>query len=121
LREFWESRKQDAGIAEHDLSAWYEVAKDGEWKDFGSLKQTFGTADRVGNCIVFDVGNNRFRLIGRVFFGSHRLYVLKVMDHQEYDRRRWVEECGCRSPQPKSDVSGAGKSSRAPRGTGKKP
>ena len=29
-----------------------------------ALKQTFESADQVGNCVVFDVGNNRFRLFG---------------------------------------------------------
>jgi mRNA interferase HigB len=101
LREFWLARKGDAGIAERDLLAWHEVARDAEWKDFGSLKQSFGSADRVGNCIVFDVGNNRFRLIGRVFFGSGKLYVLKIMDHHEYDKRQWIEECRCHMPQPR--------------------
>ena len=35
--------------------------------------------------VVFDIGNNRYRLIGRVFY-PHKHYVLRVMDHEEYDR-----------------------------------
>lgn len=35
-------------------------------------KQTFGSADQVGNCVVFDVGSNRYRLIGRVLY-PHKL------------------------------------------------
>ena len=66
LREFWESRKHNARIAERDLSAWYKLARSAAWNHFAALKQTFGSADQVGNCVVFDVGNNRFRLIGRV-------------------------------------------------------
>jgi mRNA interferase HigB len=69
LREFWESRKHDSEVAQRDLSAWFKVAKTAEWDNFGALKQTFGSADQVGNCVVFDVGNNRFRLIGRVKYG----------------------------------------------------
>jgi mRNA-degrading endonuclease HigB of HigAB toxin-antitoxin module len=38
-------------------------------------------SDQVGNCVVFDVGNNRYRLIGRVKYEQHIVYVLKVMDH----------------------------------------
>jgi mRNA interferase HigB len=106
LRGFWESRKGDSDIAKKALEAWYKIAKLAWWSNWSELKQTFGTADRVGNCVVFDVGSNKYRLIGRVFFGSHKLYILKVMDHAEYDRKgkggssSWAGECGCHRPQP---------------------
>jgi mRNA interferase HigB len=81
--------------------AWYKVAKQAGWENFAQLKQTFGSADWVGNCVVFDVGNNRYRLIGRVNFRKYIIYVLKVMDHKEYDKGSWAEECGCHQPPPK--------------------
>ena len=72
-----------------------------------ALRQTFGSADQVGNCVVFDVGNNRYRLIGRVKYGTINyragmIFILKVMDHQEYDNKLWIEQCGCRSHPPTS-------------------
>jgi mRNA interferase HigB len=105
LREFWESRKQDSGIAERDLAVWYKLAKSAQWANFGALKQTFGSADQVGNCVVFDVGNNRYRVIGRINYARGILYVLGVMDHAEYDRRNWIEDCGCHKPPPKRPTS----------------
>jgi mRNA interferase HigB len=101
LRQFWESRKHDAAIAERDLSAWYKLAKHATWAHFGERRQTFGSADQVANCVVFDVGNNRLRLIGRINYTRGILYVLRVMDHVEYDKQRWVDDCGCRKPPPK--------------------
>jgi len=101
LRRFCASRKHDSDQATKDLEAWRQIAEDARWKDFSSLKQTFGFADQVGNCVVFDVGNNRYRLIGRVMFGSGKIYVLKVMDHSEYDKKKWIEDCGCKKPPPK--------------------
>jgi mRNA interferase HigB len=101
LRQFWESRKQGSENAERDLSAWYKLAKNAAWANFGSLKQTFGSADQVGNCVVFDVGNNRFRLIGRVNYVRGIIYILRVMDHAEYDKKLWVDQCGCHKPPPK--------------------
>jgi mRNA interferase HigB len=83
------------------LSAWRKVAEHTDWSHFTSLKQTFGSADQVGNCVVFDVGNNRFRLIGRVNYARGIVYVLKAMDHVEYDKKRWVDDCGCHDPPPK--------------------
>jgi mRNA interferase HigB len=99
LRSFWESHKNRAD-AERWLSAWYKIAKVAEWVNFAALKQTFGSADQVGNCVVFDVGGNRYRLISRVLY-PHRLYVLRVMDHAEYDRVPWAKQCGCHHPPPR--------------------
>lgn len=112
LKEFWKSRKSDFETAESDLSAWYKLAMSAEWGNFGQLKETFGTADKVGNCVVFDVGNNRFRLIGRVNFAVGIIYVLKVMDHIEYDKSRWADDCGCHQPPPRKPQSSSVKRSR---------
>jgi mRNA interferase HigB len=112
LREFWQSRQRDPGRAECDLAAWYKLARSAAWGNFGALKQTVGSADQVGNCVVFDVGNNRFRLIGRVKYGRGIIYVLRVMDHAEYDKMRWIDDCGCHQPPPKKPAASA----RPPRG-----
>src|SRR4051794_33024994 len=106
LVNFWTSRKHDRAIAERDLNAWYKLAKAADWDTWAVLKQTFGSADRVGNCTVFDVGNNRYRLIGRVMYEAKIVYVLSVMDHAEYDKRedgkqKWISDCGCNDPPPK--------------------
>jgi mRNA interferase HigB len=101
LREFWESRKHDSRLAERVLSAWLKLAKKAKWRNFGELKQTFGSADQVGYCTVFDVGNNRFRLIGRLNYHAGIIYVLKAMDHEEYDKNLWIDHCDCSSPPPK--------------------
>ena len=49
------SRKHDREIAQRDLTAWYTATKDVQWANFGALKHTFGSADQVGDCVVFDV------------------------------------------------------------------
>ena len=108
LVQFWESRKDDSEIAKRDLSAWRKVVRLAEWDNFGALRQTFGSADRVGNCTVFDVGNNRFRLIGRVNYAKEIVYILKIMDHEEYDWTPWANSCGCHNPPPKYPSSSKG-------------
>jgi mRNA interferase HigB len=115
LREFWESRTNDAQNAERDLAAWYKLAKHAAWSTFAMLRQTFGSADQVGNCVVFDVGNNRYRLIGRVNYGKGIVYVLRVMDHAEYDRNLWIETCGCHKPPPKKTNAAKQKPRRRPK------
>src|SRR4029079_2138367 len=113
LRKFSEARRGDSGTAERDLSAWYKVVQNAEWAHFGALRQTFGSADQVGNCVVFDVGHNRFRVIGRVNHKKGILYVLRVMDHREYDKDRGADACGCHKPPPKRSTPAKPKPAKA--------
>jgi mRNA interferase HigB len=96
LREFWTVHPN----AEAPLRGWYTQTSHADWRNFGDLRATFPTADLVGNCTVFNIGGNKFRLIARVFYRSHKVYVLKVMTHAEYDREDWPAECGCYSGPP---------------------
>jgi mRNA interferase HigB len=100
IKDFWRSRKKDSLEAEKYMAVWIKLARSVVWKDFADLKQTFGSADQFGNCTIFDVGNNRYRLIGRVNYRAGKLYVLAVMDHAEYDKERWKADCGCHLPPP---------------------
>ena len=36
----------------------------------------------------------------RAFYTSHKVYVLRVMTHADYDREDWPSQCGCYRPQP---------------------
>jgi mRNA interferase HigB len=101
LREFWEAPGH--GEAEGPLTAWYNVVSDRntQWSNWGDLKTTYPRADQVGDCVVFDIGGNKFRLIARVRYRTQIVYVLRVMTHREYDKDKWKEECGCFDPPPK--------------------
>jgi mRNA interferase HigB len=100
LREFWVGRSHDSDQANRYFKAWRTRARRVDWADFGELRETFGSADQVGSCVVFDVGNNCYRLICRVNFETGMVFTLKAMGHTEYDLGRWVVECNCRGPRP---------------------
>lgn len=95
IRDFWESGHRNA---EAPLSAWHDVVKHFDWMQWSDVKASFRNADQVGDCVVFNLGGNNYRLIARIRYRSHKVYVLKVMTHAEYNRRRWIEECGCHKP-----------------------
>jgi mRNA-degrading endonuclease HigB of HigAB toxin-antitoxin module len=69
-------------------------------RSWGDLKAEFGSASLVGNCVVFNIGGNKYRLVTRVLYRSQTVYILKVMTHSEYDDDKWKDECGCFSPPP---------------------
>jgi mRNA interferase HigB len=95
LRAFWES--PDCRDAEGPLRAWHTHVsnKSVAWQDWGDVKADFGTASLVGNCVVFNVGGNKYRLVTRILYPSQKLFILKLMTHAEYDLDKWKEDCGC--------------------------
>jgi mRNA interferase HigB len=101
LRRFWEEPGHE--IAEGALRAWYAHVhhKSVSWQSWGDVKGDFATASIVGNCVVFNIGGNKFRLVTRILYPSQKVFILKVMTHTEYDDDRWKEECGCFDPPPR--------------------
>ena len=100
LRAFWEMIGQED--AEGSLRAWYNHVghKSTAWQSWADVKAVFGSASLVGNCAVFNIGGNKFRLVARILFPSQKVFVLKVMSHAEYDDDKWKSECGCHQPPP---------------------
>jgi mRNA interferase HigB len=94
LREFWAIHP----LAEVPLRAWFTQSSAAQWGDFSALRGTFPTADLVGNCTVLNLGGNKYRLIARIFYTSHKVYVLRVLTHADYDREDWPKQCGCYQP-----------------------
>ena len=100
LVQYWES--PDCGDSGGPLRAWYTHvnSKSVNWDNWTDLKADFASASHVGNCVVFNIGGNKYRLITRVLYPSHKVFILKVMTHREYDDGKWKEECGCHQPPP---------------------
>ncbi len=42
--------------------------------------------------VVFDFANNNYRLIAAVHFNTRRLFVLRIMNHEDYDLNHWKDE-----------------------------
>lgn len=61
------------------------------WVNPESIYKTFPSADLLGNGssrVVFDIGGNKFRLIGKYAFGEKQvhLFVCWIGTHAEYDK-----------------------------------
>lgn len=107
LKRFWEVVGN--GDAEGPLKAWYSHVSDKSvaWQSWGDVRATFATASIVGNCVVFNIGGNKFRLVTRVLFPSQKVFILKVMTHEEYDDPKWKKDCGCFADPPKRKPKGS--------------
>lgn len=101
LRQFWESPGHKD--SEGPLRAWFTHVSDKSvaWQSWSDVKSDFASASLVGNCVVFNIGGNKYRLVVRILFPSQKVFVLKAMTHKEYDANTWKDECGCYAPPPK--------------------
>ena len=69
------------------LDKWYNVATKANWKNFGQLRQSFGSVDSVGNDLyVFNIGGNKCRLIVRIIFKTQMIYIRFIGTHDQYDK-----------------------------------
>ena len=72
--------------AETAIEEWYEKTQDADWDNFAQVKQTFRTADAVGNNrFVFNIKGNRYRLVTLILFKVKMVYIRFIGTHREYD------------------------------------
>ncbi len=78
---------------------WYVLAERATWASFADVKATFGRTDQVkvrsGQTVcVFNIGGNKFRLVAFVSYVKGKVYLLRVMTHQEYDKgnQQWKKD-----------------------------
>jgi mRNA interferase HigB len=101
LKQFWKLPGHED--AEGSLRAWYTHinSKTVSWQAWADVKASFASASIVGDCTVFNIGGNKYRLISRVRYSTQKVFILKMMTHGEYDEDKWKGECGCfEPPQP---------------------
>jgi mRNA interferase HigB len=77
------------------LTGWFRIVKAARWDNFPDVRQTLNNADRVGTCVVFNIGHNRCRLISYINYRARIVYVLHILSHVEYDKDGWKHDCDC--------------------------
>jgi mRNA interferase HigB len=104
LRQYW--ALLEGRDAEGPLRAWHThvSSKKVSWLNWGEVRRDFATASIVGNCVVFNIGGNKYRLVTRILYPSQKVFILKVMTHKEYDENKWQAECGCLQAPPKAQT-----------------
>lgn len=70
------------------------------WRTWADVRADIGSASLVGNCTVFNIRGNKYRLVTRILFPSQKVFVLQVMTHAEYDTDKWKADCGCFAAPP---------------------
>lgn len=82
LKQFWERHPDSM----KPLSRWFKIMEKNDFVSFNDLRDTFPTADKVGNLIVFNIGGNKYRLVVSIHINRSKVYIRHVLTHPEYDK-----------------------------------
>ena len=87
LEQFW-FRHADAKAS---LESWFGVVRAANWQTPAEMKRVYPHADIVGRRTVFNIAGNKYRLVARVNYQVHVVFVLYILTHAEYDRGAWKQ------------------------------
>lgn len=83
LKDFWKKHPD----SEDPLKRWAEYVENSNWKSHADLKNSFPSADYVGNDrYVFNISGNKYRMIAVVVFFNGFLYLRFIGTHAKYDK-----------------------------------
>jgi mRNA interferase HigB len=83
LREFWARHAE----VEAPLLAWFREVEGADWQGPRDVKARYQSASfLVGNRVVFNIKGNRYRLVVRVDYAFHLVFIRFIGAHAEYDR-----------------------------------
>ena len=69
------------------LMEWYDSVLVADWGNVVDVRTRFNSVDYVGNeRFVFNIRENRYRLIVSILFGIRTIYIKFVGTHAEYDK-----------------------------------
>jgi len=88
LSEFWDKHSN----AQTSLRLWYKLTSVAEWQNLVELRQTFPSADQVGNFTVFNISGNNYRLITLVDYKCQKVFIRHILTHAEYDKDDWKND-----------------------------
>ena len=79
--------------AAEPLDNWYRRARRATWNSLAEVRTDYPHADLVGQCIVFNVGGNKYRLIVKIKFPKKTIFIRFVLTHEEYNKGGWRNDC----------------------------
>jgi mRNA interferase HigB len=78
---------QEYPDAKNALENWYDITEEADWSNINDVKNTFNSADYVGNNrIVFNVKGNKYRLVALTIFGTRTVFIRFIGTHSAYDK-----------------------------------
>jgi mRNA interferase HigB len=91
------------------LDGWWQGAGNAAWAKLADVRRHYPDTDQVGQCLIFNVRGNNYRLICRVTYANQwtkgTLLFRHFLTHAEYDKNKWCKGC---IPLPAGGKAGRG-------------
>jgi mRNA interferase HigB len=79
--------------AAKEIGAWVAIVKEVRWHNFPEIRGTFKDADNVKGYVIFNIRQNRYRLVTVVHYAKTtkerqtqgHVYIRSFLTHKEYD------------------------------------
>jgi len=71
--------------AKKPLDDWFNEVIRADWGSHHELKAKHTNASIVNDCVVFNIGGNKFRLVTWINYRAHLVLIKGVYTHREYD------------------------------------
>lgn len=75
--------------AEVPLQAFRLLIERGKFSNFAELRATFRGVDKVDERYVFNIGDNKYRVVAAIAFTPQLLWIKAVLTHVDYDKGGW--------------------------------
>lgn len=82
--------------AAKEIRAWFKIVHDARWRNFIEVKQVFRDADSVDEYVIFNIRQNRYRLVTIIHYAREKdgrttmghIYIRSFLTHKQYDSRK---------------------------------
>ncbi len=82
LRNFV-SKHSDAAAS---LAGWRTIVRRADRKNGVDVTATFSNSDQVGEKTIFNIAQNRYRLIAFISFRARKVFIKAILTHKEYEK-----------------------------------
>lgn len=83
LVDFWINHP----TSKEPLEAWYKETERADWKNTEDIKIRYQSASFLGdNRVCFNISGNHYRLIVKINYAYHVVYIRFIGTHSEYDK-----------------------------------
>jgi len=74
------------------IEDFYQILKAASWQNLEEVKQSFASAEAVGNFTVFNIKGNRYRLILYINYQKQIAFFKYFLTHADYDKDKWKND-----------------------------
>src|SRR5437868_9685086 len=92
IREFYEKNRESESV----FREWIQVVRKADWLSFSDVRRSFNHSDVHDKFTIFDIGGNKYRIIAKIEYSKHIVFIRFVMSHGEYNKHSKWCNCGQR-------------------------